>query len=155
MAISHEGSHGFVPYDKLKALDMSMRYLGQYERDNLQRDESRNITLNIALVRAPQRDADGNIIGDAGGKVIEAHRRRDPPAGSSVSRRLETHAEDLRGGGGAYDHVDQFDDKRTAAAPVVQAQRAPMPVEAAEDHLLAEPPTVNPADPQPFTGSNP
>ena len=51
LAISLQGPHGLVPYNKLKVLDMSMRYLGLYERDNLQRDESRNITLNIALVR--------------------------------------------------------------------------------------------------------
>jgi hypothetical protein len=55
MAISHEGPHGLVPYDKLKALDMSMRYLGLYDRDNLQHDDSSNITLNIALMKAPER----------------------------------------------------------------------------------------------------
>ena len=36
-AISHGGSHGLVPFDKLKALDMSMRHLGLFERDNAQR----------------------------------------------------------------------------------------------------------------------
>lgn len=48
-AISHEGPHGPVAYDKLKALDMTMKYFGMYERDNAQQRE--DIEVQIVLVR--------------------------------------------------------------------------------------------------------
>jgi hypothetical protein len=35
-AISHEGPHGLVPFDKNTALNMAMKHLGLFERDNAQ-----------------------------------------------------------------------------------------------------------------------
>lgn len=35
-ALSHMGRNGPVPFDRLKALDMSMKHLGLYEKDNAQ-----------------------------------------------------------------------------------------------------------------------
>lgn len=46
-AISHMGAHDLVPFDKLKALDMSAKYLGAYEKDNAQKAES--LQLQIIL----------------------------------------------------------------------------------------------------------
>ncbi len=45
-AISHMGPNDFVPHDKLKAIDMAMKHLGGYEKDNEQRREN----LQIAVV---------------------------------------------------------------------------------------------------------
>ncbi|CAB4164962.1 hypothetical protein UFOVP833_10 [uncultured Caudovirales phage] len=39
----------FGPLDKLKAIDMAMRYFGLYERDNTRR--SQNLQLQIVLVK--------------------------------------------------------------------------------------------------------
>jgi hypothetical protein len=47
--LSHEGPHGVVPFDKLRALDMTMKHLGLYERDNAQPAE--NLVLQIVLVK--------------------------------------------------------------------------------------------------------
>ncbi len=49
-AISHEGSHGLVPFDKLKALDMSMRHLGLFERDNAQRPAPQPVKVEVVLI---------------------------------------------------------------------------------------------------------
>ncbi len=46
-AISHEGKNGIVPFNKLAAIDMSMKYLGAYEKDNSQK--SNNLALQIIL----------------------------------------------------------------------------------------------------------
>jgi hypothetical protein len=46
-AISHEGKNGIVPFNKLSALDMSMKYLGAYEKDNSQK--SSNLAIQIIL----------------------------------------------------------------------------------------------------------
>ena len=46
-AISHEGKNGVVPFNKLSAIDMSMKYLGGYEKDNSQK--SNNLALQIIL----------------------------------------------------------------------------------------------------------
>jgi phage terminase small subunit len=46
-AISHMGAHDLVPFDKLKALDMSAKYLGAYEKDNAQKAE--NLAIQIVL----------------------------------------------------------------------------------------------------------
>ena len=48
MAISHIGKDDYVPFDKLKALDMSMKYLGAYERDNAQKTP--NLAVQVLLV---------------------------------------------------------------------------------------------------------
>jgi phage terminase small subunit len=37
LALSHQGSHGFVPNDRLRALDMAFKNLGLYEKDNRQK----------------------------------------------------------------------------------------------------------------------
>ena len=47
-AISHIGKDDYVPFDKLKALDMSMKYLGAYEKDNSQKTP--NLALQVVLV---------------------------------------------------------------------------------------------------------
>jgi phage terminase small subunit len=47
-AISHMGAVDVVPFDKMKALDMAMKHLGGYERDNKQKGE--NLKINIMLV---------------------------------------------------------------------------------------------------------
>lgn len=40
--------HGdVIPYDKMKAVDMAMKHLGAYEKDNLQKAE--NLALQIIL----------------------------------------------------------------------------------------------------------
>lgn len=46
-ALSHFTKDDLVAYDKTKALDMSMKYLGAYEKDNLQKQE--NLQLQIIL----------------------------------------------------------------------------------------------------------
>jgi hypothetical protein len=48
-AISHEGPDGPVPYDKLRALDMTMKYFGMYEKDNAKRNEP--IQIQVVLVK--------------------------------------------------------------------------------------------------------
>lgn len=45
-AISHMGPNDFVPFDKLKAIDMAMKHLGGYEKDNKQKQEN----LQIAVI---------------------------------------------------------------------------------------------------------
>lgn len=41
--------HGdVIPYDKMKAVDMAMKYLGAYEKDNAQKQE--NLAIQIVLV---------------------------------------------------------------------------------------------------------
>lgn len=47
-ALSHFGANDVVPFDKLKAIDMAMKHLGGYEKDNTQRAE--NLKINIMLV---------------------------------------------------------------------------------------------------------
>lgn len=49
LAISHIGPQGFVPNDRLRALDMAFKNLGLYEKDNTQRAES--LALEIVLVK--------------------------------------------------------------------------------------------------------
>jgi phage terminase small subunit len=44
-AISHEGPHGLVPFDKNRALDMAFKHQGLYERDNAQRGESLKLVV--------------------------------------------------------------------------------------------------------------
>ena len=46
-AISHIGKEGPVPFSKMAGLDMAMKYLGAYEKDNLQKQE--NLALQIIL----------------------------------------------------------------------------------------------------------
>ena len=53
--ISHEGPYGLVPFDKLRALDMTFKHMGMYERDNSQRQP--NLKIQIALVAAPKARA--------------------------------------------------------------------------------------------------
>ena len=48
LAISHIGKDDVIPFDKLKALDMSLKFLGAYERDNLQK--APNLKLQVVLV---------------------------------------------------------------------------------------------------------
>ncbi len=50
LALSHKGREGWVPDDRMRALDMAFKNLGLYERDNEQRAES--LALEIVLVRA-------------------------------------------------------------------------------------------------------
>ena len=50
LAVSHRGPHGLVPHDRLKALDMAMKYLGLYEKDN--RQQHPGIDIEVTLVRA-------------------------------------------------------------------------------------------------------
>lgn len=44
-AISHMGPNDFVPFDKLKAVDMAMKHLGGFEKDNEQRKENLQIVV--------------------------------------------------------------------------------------------------------------
>lgn len=44
-AISHIGKHGPVPFNKMSGLDMAMKYLGAFEKDNSQR--APNLALQI------------------------------------------------------------------------------------------------------------
>lgn len=46
-AISHMGANDFVPHDKLKAIDMSLKHLGGYEKDNEQRRENLQIVVSF------------------------------------------------------------------------------------------------------------
>lgn len=46
-ALSHFTKDDLVAHDKSKAIDMAMKYLGAYEKDNLQKQE--NIALQIVL----------------------------------------------------------------------------------------------------------
>ena len=52
-AISGVTAAGFAMWDKNRAIDMAMRHLGLYERDNMQRAESLN--LQIVLVKPGDR----------------------------------------------------------------------------------------------------
>lgn len=47
-AISHMGPNGLVPFNKLQAVDMAMKHLGGFEKDNDQRRE--NLSINVTLV---------------------------------------------------------------------------------------------------------
>ena len=49
-AVSHIGRNGPVPFDKLRSVDMSLKHLGLYERDNNQRGDS--LALQVVLVGA-------------------------------------------------------------------------------------------------------
>lgn len=51
-ALSHMGRGGPVPFDKLKALDMSFKNLGLYERDNKQRGDS--LSLEVSFRGGPK-----------------------------------------------------------------------------------------------------
>jgi phage terminase small subunit len=46
-AISHMGATDFVPYDKMKAIDMAMKHLGGFEKDNEQRRENLQIAVTF------------------------------------------------------------------------------------------------------------
>lgn len=46
-AISHMGAHDFVPFDKAKAIDMAMKHLGGFEKDNEQRRENLQIAVTF------------------------------------------------------------------------------------------------------------
>lgn len=46
-AISHMGPNDFVPFDKLKAVDMAMKHLGGFEKDNEQRRENLQIAVTF------------------------------------------------------------------------------------------------------------
>lgn len=46
-ALSHFTKDDLVAYDKTKAVDMAMKYLGAYEKDNLQKQE--NLQIQIVL----------------------------------------------------------------------------------------------------------
>jgi hypothetical protein len=46
-AISHMGPNGLVPFDKMKAVDMAMKHLGGFEKDNEQRRE--NLAINVVF----------------------------------------------------------------------------------------------------------
>ena len=45
--ISHEGPYGLVPFDKLRALEMTFKHLGLFAQDNRQR--APNLALQIVL----------------------------------------------------------------------------------------------------------
>jgi len=47
-AISHMGPNDFQPFNKLQAIDMAMKHLGGFEKDNDQRRE--NLSINVTLV---------------------------------------------------------------------------------------------------------
>lgn len=47
-ALSHFTKDDLVAYDKTKAVDMAMKYLGAYEKDNAQKQE--NLAIQIVLV---------------------------------------------------------------------------------------------------------
>lgn len=46
-AISHMGASDFVPFDKMKAVDMAMKHLGGFEKDNEQRRENLQIAVTF------------------------------------------------------------------------------------------------------------
>ena len=46
-AISHMGPNGLVPFDKMKAVDMAMKHLGGFEKDNEQRRENLQIAVTF------------------------------------------------------------------------------------------------------------
>lgn len=48
-AISHVGVSGFVPFDKMKAVDMAMKHLGLFKEDNTQQ-QGQPLAINIKMV---------------------------------------------------------------------------------------------------------
>jgi hypothetical protein len=41
------GANDFVPFDKMKAIDMAMKHLGGFEKDNEQRRENLQIAVTF------------------------------------------------------------------------------------------------------------
>jgi hypothetical protein len=50
-AISHEGPHGLIPFDKNTALNMALKHLGLFERNNAQNAPS--FALHVTLIGPP------------------------------------------------------------------------------------------------------
>lgn len=46
-AISHENKEGLVPFNKLTAVEMAMKYFGAYEKDNAQKGE--NLAIQVVF----------------------------------------------------------------------------------------------------------